>query len=170
MKKGTVPIFRFAKKRTVPFFTIPIFLRKKGRSPWFFLAWAPPPISESGGDRSGELCPVDPAAGPRANNGDTGGGGRHQRCGRCPCRPENEPPRRKRRGILADYQFFYAASGGEYNPKRLKNDERISPDRENRNSTLFPLTDPLFQVTKDDEILVYLRKIFHLTDRSSRLI
>ena len=31
----------------------------------------------------------------------------------------NEPPRRKRRGILADYQFFYAASGGEYNPKRF---------------------------------------------------
>jgi len=35
-------------------------------------------------------------------------------------KPLNEPPRRKRRGILADYQFFYAASGGEYNPKRFK--------------------------------------------------
>jgi hypothetical protein len=32
----------------------------------------------------------------------------------------NESPRRKQRGILADHQFFYAASGGEYNPKRLK--------------------------------------------------
>ena len=38
----------------------------------------------------------------------------------------NEPPRRKRRGILADYQFFYAASGGEYNPKRFMNPKNLN--------------------------------------------
>ena len=45
---------------------------------------------------------------------------------------ENEPPRRKRRGILADYQFFYAASGGEYNPKRFKGFNGDSPGRQTR--------------------------------------
>jgi collagenase-like PrtC family protease len=30
--------------------------------------------------------------------------------------PENEAPRRKQRGILLDYNFFFVASDGEFNP------------------------------------------------------
>jgi len=52
----------------------------------------------------------------------------------------DESPRRKQRGILADHQFFYAASGGEYNPKRFKRSPSAS--RTHGEGGIFRFFDP----------------------------